>query len=180
AVRRRPGGRAQHAPAHPTTQRPANPLEMVMAAHDDTTAADGRRALIEVSPDLAARFGDPRLPLALVAGVVGAVALLIGYFGVSGTLDPGKQLPYLISGGVGGLFLLGVAAALLFSSDLGATRADIARLHQVVADLGDQIADLQASLDAASEADEPEPTPAPAPRARARARATKASSSSSR
>ena len=67
--------------------------------------------------------------LALVAGVGGAVALLIGYFGVSGTLDPAKQLPYLISGGVGGLFLLGVAAALLFSADLGATRADIARLH---------------------------------------------------
>lgn len=119
-----------------------------MAAHDDTTAADGRRALIEVSPDLAARFGDPRLPLALVAGVVGAVALLIGYFGVSGTLDPGKQLPYLISGGVGGLFLLGVAAALLFSADLGATRADIARLHGVVEELRDHVAELQATLEA--------------------------------
>ncbi|MDQ2649370.1 MAG: hypothetical protein M3Z03_07440 [Actinomycetota bacterium] len=131
-----------------------------MVATDNTRPADqpasSRRALIEVSPDLAARFGDPRLPLALVAGICGAVALLIGYFGVSGTLDPAKQLPYLISGGVGGLFLLGVAAALLFSADLGATRADVARLHDVVADLSDQIADLQASLDA------PAP-PAPAP-----------------
>ena len=44
---------------------------------------------------------------------------------------------------MGGLFLLGVAAALLFSADLGATRADIARLHDAVADLSDQIADLQ-------------------------------------
>jgi hypothetical protein len=133
-------------------------------ASNDTQPGPSRRALIEVSPDLAARFGDPRLPLALVAGVVGAIALIIGYFGVSGTLDPAKQLPYLISGGVGGLFLLGVAAALLFSADLGATRADIARLTQTVADLGEQIADLQASLDG-------EPAAAPAPRPRARRRA---------
>ena len=113
-----------------------------------------RRALIEVSPDLAARFGDPRLVLALVAAIAGGVALLIGYFGVSGTLDPAKQLPYLISGGIGGLFLLGLAAALLFSSDLGATRADIARLQSTVEELGDQVADLRAALEA---------TPAPPP-----------------
>jgi hypothetical protein len=115
-----------------------------------------RRALIEVSPDLAARFGDPRLPLALVAAICGAIALLIGYFGVSDTLDPAKQLPYLISGGVGGLFLLGVAAALLFSSDLGSTRADIARLQATVSELSDRIGDLQASLELA-----PEPPPEP-------------------
>jgi hypothetical protein len=116
-------------------------------ASDDTQPRAPRRALIEVSPDLAARFGDPRLPLALVAAVVGAVALLIGYFGVSGTLDPGKQLPYLVSGGVGGLFLLGVAAALLFSADLGATRADIAELRRSVDDLREQITELQSSLE---------------------------------
>ena len=128
-------------------------------ASDDTQPGTSRRALIEVSPDLAARFGDPRLPLALVAGVVGAVALLIGYFGVSGTLDPAKQLPYLVSGGVGGLFLLGVAAALLFSADLGATRGDIAQLRQVVEDLNERVADLQSTLEA---------TPAPAPASRRR------------
>jgi hypothetical protein len=94
--------------------------------------------------------------------VVGAVALLVGYFGVSGTLDPAKQLPYLISGGVGGLFLLGVAAALLFSADLGATRADIARLHDAVAELSDQITELQEGLAEA-------PAKAPARPARRRA-----------
>jgi hypothetical protein len=116
-------------------------------ASDDSQPSTPRRALIEVSPDLAARFGDPRLPLALVAGVVGAIALLVGYFGVSGTLDPAKQLPYLVSGGVGGLFLLGVAAALLFSADLGATRADIAELRRSVDDLREQITELQTSLE---------------------------------
>ncbi len=124
-------------------------------ATDDSRNGQSRRALIEVSPDLAARFGDPRLVLALVAGVAGGVALLIGYFGVSGTLDPAKQLPYLISGGVGGLFLLGLAAALLFSADLGATRADIARLQGTVEDLSEQIAELQASLAAPAEAPAP-------------------------
>lgn len=119
-------------------------------ATDTERSADGssRRALIEVSPDLAARFGDPRLVLALVAGIAGGVALLIGYFGVSGTLDPAKQLPYLISGGIGGLFLLGLAAALLFSADLGATRADIARLQSTVEQLSERVADLQTSLEA--------------------------------
>ena len=29
----------------------------------------------------------------------GAVALVVGYFGVSGTLETGKQLPYVVSGG---------------------------------------------------------------------------------
>lgn len=134
-------------------------------ASDEKSNGTSKRALIEVSPDLAARFGDPRLPLALVAGIVGAVALLIGYFGVSGTLDPGKQLPYLISGGIGGLFLLGVAAALLFSADLGATRADLARLHDAIDELSDQIADLRSSLEP-----EPAPAPAPAPRPAARTR----------
>jgi hypothetical protein len=92
-------------------------------------------ALIEVSPELGERLRDPRLVLALVAGAAGAVALFVGYLGVSGTLDPGKQLPYLISGGVGGLFLLGVAAALLFSADLAALRTDIADLRRLVEDI---------------------------------------------
>ena len=46
----------------PATQRPTTALEVVMAS-DDTNNGTSRRALIEVSPDLAARFGDPRLPL---------------------------------------------------------------------------------------------------------------------
>jgi hypothetical protein len=103
--------------------------------------------------------------LALVAAVAGGVALLIGYFGVSGTLDPAKQLPYLISGGIGGLFLLGLAAALLFSADLGATRADIGRLQATVEELSDQVASLQASLEEAATPPAPARRVARAPRA---------------
>ena len=48
----------------------------------------------------------------------GAVALVAGYFGVSGTLETGKQLPYVVSGGLTGLFLLGLGALLWLSADL--------------------------------------------------------------
>ena len=48
----------------------------------------------------------------------GAVCLLVGYVGVSGTLDTGKQLPYVVSGGMVGLFLLGLGALLWLSADL--------------------------------------------------------------
>jgi hypothetical protein len=116
----------------------------VDAAPADTTAArPSRRALIEVSPQLAERLRDPRLAFALVAAVCGAIALFVGYLGVSGTLDPGKQLPYLVSGGVGGLFLLGVAAALLFSADLGATRAEISDLREAIEELTAKVDELQ-------------------------------------
>ncbi len=48
----------------------------------------------------------------------GIVALVVGYFGVSGTLDTGEQLPYVVSGGMAGLFLLGLGALLWLSADL--------------------------------------------------------------
>lgn len=54
------------------------------------------------------------------AGLVllGALALLLGWIGVSGALYPAQQLPYLISGGLGGIFLLGLGATLWLSADL--------------------------------------------------------------
>ena len=48
----------------------------------------------------------------------GVVSLIVGYFGVSGTLDTGEQLPYVVSGGMVGLFLLGLGALLWLSADL--------------------------------------------------------------
>lgn len=48
----------------------------------------------------------------------GIVTLIVGYVGVSGTLDTGKQMPYIVSGGMFGLFLLGLGALLWLSADL--------------------------------------------------------------
>lgn len=45
--------------------------------------------------------------------VLGVVAVLIGWYGVSGTLDPAEQLPYISSGGFGGAALIAVGVTLL-------------------------------------------------------------------
>jgi hypothetical protein len=53
-----------------------------------------------------------------VAVALGALLLLIGWIGVSGTSYVFEQVPYVVSGGIGGLFLLGLGAVLWLSADL--------------------------------------------------------------
>lgn len=48
----------------------------------------------------------------------GAIVLLLGWWGISGTTNVGRQLPYIISGGLFGVFLLGVGGLLWVSADL--------------------------------------------------------------
>jgi hypothetical protein len=55
---------------------------------------------------------------AWVSIAAGAIALLVGWLGVSGTTYPSEQIPYVISGGLVGLFLLGLGAMLWLSADL--------------------------------------------------------------
>ncbi len=56
--------------------------------------------------------------LAWVFVAAGAIALIAGWVGVSGSAYAAGQLPYIISGGIGGIFLLGVGATLWLSADL--------------------------------------------------------------
>lgn len=49
---------------------------------------------------------------------LGAVCLLLGYRGVSNSVFVAKELAYVVSGGLGGLFLLGLGIGLLLSADL--------------------------------------------------------------
>lgn len=51
-----------------------------------------------------------RFVVALCAGGAGFVSLLLGWLGVSGTYNVSSQLAYMASGGLLGLFLLGIAA----------------------------------------------------------------------
>ena len=55
---------------------------------------------------------------ALGCALLGGLALLLGWIGVSGTALGYEQLPYLISGGVLGALLIGVGATLYLSADL--------------------------------------------------------------
>jgi hypothetical protein len=56
--------------------------------------------------------------MAVVATVIGCVALLLGWLGISRSSLPGEQIPYLASGAVVGLMAVGVGATLWLSADL--------------------------------------------------------------
>ena len=55
---------------------------------------------------------------AIFALVVGGLSLFLGWLGVTNTPHVAKQLPYIASGGLFGIFLVGVAATLWISADL--------------------------------------------------------------
>jgi hypothetical protein len=59
---------------------------------------------------------DRVLGFTLIA--IGAVLLVLGYIGVSDSPYVAEQLAYIVSGGLGGLFLLGAGATLLILADL--------------------------------------------------------------
>jgi hypothetical protein len=55
---------------------------------------------------------------AVVAVLIGGVAILLGWLGASDAELTTEQLPYLASGAVFGLFALGIGATLWLSADL--------------------------------------------------------------
>ena len=55
---------------------------------------------------------------AAVLAVGGVVALILGALGVRHSVYPAAQLPYMISGGIVGLFCLGLAGGLYLSADM--------------------------------------------------------------
>ena len=71
----------------------------------------------------------------LAVAVVGAgiLALVIGWVGISDEVFEARQLPYLLSGGIGGLFLLGVGATLWLSADLRDEWHQLRRIEQRMA-----------------------------------------------
>lgn len=68
--------------------------------------------------------------------VFGAVALVVGWFGVSRSGLPAEQFPYLISGGLGGLLLVAVGATLWLSADLHDEWRKLDQLNDEVKRLG--------------------------------------------
>jgi hypothetical protein len=76
---------------------------------------------------------------------VGLLAIFLGWFGLSGQALVAKQLPFLISGGIGGIALVAIGAVILGTEDL---RKDSGRLDR----LEKQIAQLHAVLLARADA----------------------------
>src|SRR4051812_13018032 len=72
--------------------------------------------------------------IALVVTVVGAIMLISGWVGVSGTNVLYEQAPYIVSGGIGGLFLLGVGGVLWISADLRDEWRKLDRIEKALAD----------------------------------------------
>jgi hypothetical protein len=64
----------------------------------------------------------------------GGVALIFGWVGVSGQGLTSLQIPYVVSGGLGGIFLMGLGAALWLSADLRDEWAKLDRIERVLED----------------------------------------------
>lgn len=74
----------------------------------------------------AGRSTRPYVGWILIA--LGVIAILVGYFGVSREALVAKQIPYLVSGGIGGMVLVAVGAFFLGTEDL---RRELSRLERI-------------------------------------------------
>ena len=84
---------------------------------------------------------DTRQAIAIALIVLGMIGVVVAWFGISGTLDPGEQMPYLASGGIGGAALIAVGVLMYVSWEHVQDRAVLGvllqRLEAVEAALGD-------------------------------------------
>ncbi len=67
---------------------------------------------------------------------LGALCLLLGYLGVSDSPYVAEGLSYVMSGGIGGLFLLGAGATLLITADLHDGWRKLDRVEQALRETG--------------------------------------------
>ena len=94
----------------------------MMTAHDEVLAPPARREFWRW-------VGESVRPyLGWILLALGAIAIFLGWFGVSGQSLTAKQLPYLVSGGLAGLALIVVGAVFLATDNL---HRHIARLEGV-------------------------------------------------
>src|SRR5438132_14088415 len=63
---------------------------------------------------------------------LGAVFVVLAYFGVSDSPYLAQQLSFITSGGIGGLFLLGAGATLLHTADVHDEWRKLDRIEQAV------------------------------------------------
>jgi hypothetical protein len=111
-------------PIHPLAQGPAGP----------SAGAGAERWRPAARPML-----DARQTIAVALIALGMIGVIVAWFGISGTLDPGRQMPYLASGGIGGAALIAIGVMVYVSHEHVQDRAAIAalldRLESVEAEL---------------------------------------------
>lgn len=71
--------------------------------------------------------------------VLGMIAIVIAWFGVSGTLDPGEQMPYISSGGFGGAALIAIGVTLLISFEHTRDRDALAQVLSELDELRERL-----------------------------------------
>lgn len=115
-----------------------HPLSVAPLSSD---ASPERRSVIRGSvPAL-----DWRQALGAALAVIGMIAIIIAWFGVSGTLDPGEQMPYISSGGFGGAALIAIGVTLYMANEHARDRD---ALRQVL----DELDELRTQIEVLSEA----------------------------
>ena len=80
-----------------------------------------------------------RAVLAWVLMVAGGVAILVAWYQVRDLPEVFLQMPYLISGGVGGAVLIGLGAALLITQDFRDDKQRLTSLERKIAELEDVV-----------------------------------------
>lgn len=102
-------------------------------------SADEPRTVLDDEPDpgllwrWVAKAVRPYVGWILIGS--GALVMLIGYFGVSRESIPAKQIPYLVSGGIGGVFLAVVGAYFLGTQEMRNDSGRLDRLERMVEEL---------------------------------------------
>jgi hypothetical protein len=71
--------------------------------------------------------------------ITGGLLIVLGYLGVSDAIHTPEALSYVVSGGIGGLFLLGVGATLLLSADLHDEWRKLDRLEDAMRSLKGEV-----------------------------------------
>jgi len=87
----------------------------------------------ELRRDWRAKLTRPVVGWGLAA--LGAIFILIGYLGVAHEALVAKQIPYLVSGGIGGMVLVAVGAFLLGTDDVRRQLGRVDQLEEMVEDL---------------------------------------------
>lgn len=73
---------------------------------------------------------------AVACALAGVVLLISGYHGIANSPYVAEELAYLISGGLGGVFLLGVGATLYISADMHDEWRKLDRIEAAIRECG--------------------------------------------